>query len=634
MTHCMGKWELFCVIFNICTCKFFVSYPSQLAALGGGFAPIAVLLAGIVVPLFAIFMHYILKQNVAVLPRRLKNLLHGIIAAYWIFAAVFALGEFTQTAKYISYDQTPSIITALFFLVGAIVPVLCGARSVYRIHSITVLFVIVFLCIVTFFGIQYINPQYLAHTDIPQASGIFNTLAYTLFIYTDMLFIIPLFDICHPNVNVYKTAFTSAFLSALINTALSAVLCLTQLYTFNIPIYTLTKLVSFGKLHIRLDLFHLIAFICSGMLYLSAAIHLIAGNTVQFFKFRSKKITAVILFVILCPLLCGCSDSREAEDSAYIIALGIDKNNTDGYGFTYQISSPPSGNDGNVTDNDENSSIITVSASDIFSSVDILRSTLGKEPELTNLKLVVFSDEAARDNLIPHITALTNIREVRPGTELCLSANAKDFLNGIQPSPGQTTAGYYELLFNNNSLPHAPERTLWSCISDLAVKDSTVLPIAEDGRIAGMGIMLSDRLTTKVGSHDTMIFKLLSGNCRGAVISVGESSYTVSSVGKPKINIIPEQKKITIENKIKATLIKGNSQDGSALLQLLDSDMNRLLNDYSYELFKILGIEQAFYKSTENKTYPTIYDSIVQQDFTVYAKNHVKMLNNCTNQQF
>lgn len=186
------------------------------------------------------------------------------------------------------------------------------------------------------------------------------------------------------------------------------------------------------------------------------------------------KKTALIFLSLMLIFLCSCRDSREIDQSAYVIAIGIDKGD-DIFRYTFQISDPLAmENKGNGES--ENSCVqnIVIGAKSFPEAKTALNNFLSKKPTLSHLKLIAASYKTASGSLLPHIEFLLEEREVRPSTHLCITENAaEDFLRGINPALEANTAEYYDAIFKNGSLL-APDKTLREFLNESSLSASAL----------------------------------------------------------------------------------------------------------------------------------------------------------------
>lgn len=179
------------------------------------------------------------------------------------------------------------------------------------------------------------------------------------------------------------------------------------------------------------------------------------------------KTTASILVLLIGIVpLCGCYDNRDIEDTAYAIAVGVDKDeNTGSLIFSFQFTNPLT--TGENTDpakfrfrkkvKQKNKSVnnISIDADNIFDGLESVKRFIGKTPSLSHLKLIVFSKSITNsDGYLKNICEdFININDVRPETKICIASTdtAKEYLYGVNPSLEESTARYYELLFSDSS---------------------------------------------------------------------------------------------------------------------------------------------------------------------------------------
>ncbi len=198
-----------------------------------------------------------------------------------------------------------------------------------------------------------------------------------------------------------------------------------------------------------------------------------------------KRLIAVITAWCVALPLWGCYDNREIDQTAYVIAIGIDKGK-ELYNYTFQISSPLAmSSGGEVTapesgEEDRRVQNIVIGANDLYEARNKLNNFLSKTVNLSHLKLIALSMDTAREGIDPHMTFLLREREVRPNTRLCIAEDkAEEFLRGINPALEANTAEYYDAVAENGAI-YAPPKTLREFINENSLFASA-LPI---GRVA------------------------------------------------------------------------------------------------------------------------------------------------------
>ena len=657
----IGKWELGCMVFNVCIYKMFTSYPVKFNEISGSAGWITALYTGVIflIVLFALLLIFEKCKSKSLFElcinkggRGTEAAVRMIATIYWIISAVYALREFAEVLQTVAYVNSPKPFLIFFFLLGAVVPAVCGARAVYRMHSLLAGFVGIVTAIIAALGFKYTQTEYLAPILGKGVYAVFCKGLSTLFLYIDIFFIFLLMPYCRPEVDIKKTVLTGAVLAVIINTVLVLIFSMTRTYEtggyYEIPIYPLAKSAYFGRFWSRFDASYLAAFITSGMLYLSLALHMIS-ICIGKIKWGKKQTLSGIICLIMCFVLSGCYDSREVEEGAYMIALGIDKGNETAYSYTFQISNPlefgensesgemskPEQNDESEEEPNKGVNNITIESDDFYTALDQLKSRLGKEPELEHLKLIAFSRELAQEGLLMHSTLLYREREVRPDTKLCLAESARDFLLSVKPELEQSTARYYELLFREENMPYAPVTEIREFVSKTndTAQDS-VIPIAKDKEIIGMGIFHDGKMVAEADEYHTLLYKLLSGKSRNAVICAGDSTFSVTSQNAADISIDRQSSKIIVENSFKANLIHGEAGDGEILTNQLEKDMSVFLSENAEASADILGLREELRKKTKTQVeWDRLEEEKGLNEFTIYVKINIKIERNAFNLQ-
>lgn len=621
----LGKWELGCLVLHLCIVKLL-----QLQSYHPSGAPLwlSALISGV---LFLVFLFLALRF----LPSRLASqpLVSGVTVVYWLIAAVYAIKTGTDALHQITYSRSPDWFLTLFLLLGAAVPPLCGARSVYRMHSLLVLPVAVFLILIALFGLQDAR---LVHLSPWFGRGIPSLLpagVTSLLVYLDIPFLLILLPHTRPEVRLKKTVFFSAAAGVGFYAAFALVISLCPAPQSLSPLYAM------AKTGVSTEALYLLLFLISLMLYLGLALHMIVLGFVKLKSRVHKHHIAVFLALLLCLPLSGCYDSREVEETAYLIGLGIDKKE-DSLRYTFQISNPletgttsgkeeesPPPKESENTNKGVNN--MTIEASNFYLALSKLRSFLGKEPDISHLKVIAFSKELAREGLTSHAEHLLSHQEIRPDTNLCLAESAEEFLTKVKPTLEQSTARYYELMFWRRYSPYAPVTELNAFVTN--AKDSgkdPVLPIAEKEQVAGMGIFRDGVLVAEADSRKAMLYKMLTGKATDITVTAGDSVFSIDSHGTPDISVDMTQNPpvVTVTPTLRARLLTGTTQDRSLLGAELEEEMTALLRECAALSSDILGFGTVARTSCRtNKDWQDINWRSVLKKSSIFTKSRINL---------
>ncbi len=604
----LGGWEFGCLVFHACFYKMFTTYPNQFFAVGGTAGWLTALYTGLIFVGLFIGAIYLVKHFHSRIPHSILQVGKVVLALYWLLSTVYALSEFTYVLRDVAFPRSPVWFLGGILLLGAIATAIGGGKAVYRMHSLSVLGIGLAMSAVAVLGTKYAEMVYLTPWLGKGAGEIFGTGLTTLFFYTDSILIFQLAPRCRKNVSVYRSGIVGAALAVALNVALVLISSMSRSFWVNEMsdnlIYPLIKAAYFGGFWSRMDGIYLVALTVSAFLYLSMAVHLffLAIRNLEKIPRKSIKTAALCLAGCLCVTLSGCYDNREVEAAAYTIALGIDKGEEKQFQYTFQLSNPlelggsmePSAQKSGGEEEKENKSVtnLVMEEDNFYLAINRLKSHLSKEPDFSHLKLVVFSTEVAKEGLLEHAIVLYEEREVRPATRVCLTKSAKKFLGNVKPSLEQSTARYYELLFQNRNTPFAPVVELREFVSRSTDGGwDPVLPVATSEKLTGIGIFQKGRLVATMDEKAAMLYGLLSGSRKEVVIQAGDSTFLVQSKCPPKFGIseIPEGKRVTAKVTLTAKRISGREASGD-LVEQLEREATAFLQKTIKKKADVLGV--------------------------------------------
>lgn len=232
---------------------------------------------------------------------------------------------------------------------------------------------------------------------------------------------------------------------------------------------------------------------------------------------HNKSFKLILILILSLFLTTGCYNKKELDNLAYVIGLGADIGSGDNLEITYQIAIPlkVSSNEGKT--GEENFTTYTVSAPSLYVGNSKVNALTSKEVNLSHVKLIVYSEEMAKNDLSGHINSLISDVSIRPKTTVAICKNsAKDFLKNITPDLESSPARYYELLFTSQN--HTNE----SAKSELIDFYTATTSIERDSAI----ILLSNK---KSGDDSSTSKK--AGNSSDSQNSTGGSSESQNSTG-------------------------------------------------------------------------------------------------------
>ena len=164
----------------------------------------------------------------------------------------------------------------------------------------------------------------------------------------------------------------------------------------------------------------------------------------------------IALFLCLSNLLLtGCYDAREVDDEVYTIAVGIDKGTDNKIRLTIQyptyrggmISS--GGGSSNGENLQENNIIHTLECPTFVEGIDMMGMSVSRRVSLTHVKMLVFSEELAREGVGNFVSELQRFRESRSTMAIVVvkAVTAEAFIKENKSNIGGTISKATELMF-------------------------------------------------------------------------------------------------------------------------------------------------------------------------------------------
>lgn len=172
-----------------------------------------------------------------------------------------------------------------------------------------------------------------------------------------------------------------------------------------------------------------------------------------------NKIFIFIVIIIFIYSFSASYTSLNLDNLAFVVAIGIDKSTSNKLKVTFQFIKPsPSSQGGSETTPVLNS----VECSSITNGINIMNAYLGKKVNLSHCKLIIFSEELAKDGISDEIYSLTNEVQVRPSANIVISkCDAKYYIENSIPSLESLIPKYY------NIFPHSSEYTGYTCNANI-----------------------------------------------------------------------------------------------------------------------------------------------------------------------
>lgn len=233
---------------------------------------------------------------------------------------------------------------------------------------------------------------------------------------------------------------------------------------------------------------------------------------------KIKYVIAIILILAIGIPFINLSSIQSVDDSAYLIALGIDAGTTDTYEVTFEFTMPSASGEGSSSE-ESNTIENSVQAPSLDSAISLMNVYISKEINLSHCKAVIISETLASNGISEVIHSLLNKVQIRPDTNIIISkCLAKDFVKNTELSLENLIGKYYETLpVSSNYTGYISNVLLSDFFNKLS--SNTCEPIAMLG-----GLNLNNNNQSSKGSYNSS----LSANANSSPI---ENSGTSSLMG-------------------------------------------------------------------------------------------------------
>lgn len=176
---------------------------------------------------------------------------------------------------------------------------------------------------------------------------------------------------------------------------------------------------------------------------------------------RKRADSAFLLLILLCLVLTGCSDAVEVDDDVYPVAIGLDKGVNNKLILTIEYPTYKGGSGGGQSGGSANkgnggpgssnqlpgANIHTVETPSILEGLDIFNMAISRRISLVHIKLLVVSEELAREGIGDYMGPLARYRGTR-NTMFVLVARGKavDFIKENKSNIGESLTKSIELM--------------------------------------------------------------------------------------------------------------------------------------------------------------------------------------------
>lgn len=168
-----------------------------------------------------------------------------------------------------------------------------------------------------------------------------------------------------------------------------------------------------------------------------------------------RKIIILIIIIIFISSFSVSYNSLNLDNLAFAVAIGIDKSTSNKLKVTFEFLAPSASSESGA----ETKPVLnSVECSSITNGINLMNAYLGKKVNLSHCKLIVFSEELAKEGISNEVYSLINEVQIRPSANIIISkCNTKYYIENSVPSLESLIPKYYDIF------PNTSEYTGYTC---------------------------------------------------------------------------------------------------------------------------------------------------------------------------
>lgn len=162
-----------------------------------------------------------------------------------------------------------------------------------------------------------------------------------------------------------------------------------------------------------------------------------------------KVLKIIFIIVVIVVFIWGFSDSYKAhtiDNIVHVVAIGVDKCDDGQNNMKVSFQFVNMSSSGKESSGGEASTVVTsISTTTINKAINLMNSYIGKELNFSHCKVIVFSEDFAKEGISTEICTLVNDEEIRPSTNIVVStSDANTYLKNSNPNIEKLVTNYYD----------------------------------------------------------------------------------------------------------------------------------------------------------------------------------------------
>lgn len=304
-----------------------------------------------------------------------------------------------------------------------------------------------------------------------------------------------------------------------------------------------------------------------------------------------KKFVCIIHLLVISALISGCWNYREIEKLSIVSGIAIDKIE-DKYLVTTETVEIKGGRDTKIS-----TKLLSSEGISIFDAVRNSIKLTGKKLYFSHAKVLIISNDIAKEGLIPVIDWVNRDTEPRYTMNVLISKEktAKEILQAENKTSEIYSFELHDVLNAEKGLSYAPSVEEWNFVTDISGNGiSAILPTVNMAQnkipeIEGTGVFKKDKLFGYLDGKETEALLFIKNKIKGGLLTqreISNNSYTNISLeilkNETKLKPSYSDGKITIDITTKTDVVIG--ENGGTDDFIGEEGRKKLKNDFENHL--------------------------------------------------
>ncbi|KUP24764.1 Ger(x)C family spore germination protein [Paenibacillus sp. DMB5] len=249
--------------------------------------------------------------------------------------------------------------------------------------------------------------------------------------------------------------------------------------------------------------------------------------------------TAVLLAAVIIFSLTGCWNYTEIDDMSIVAGVALDKNKPDN---NIQLTVEMVDTQGGLQDNQTGFKMMSLTGDTIFNIARNMISLTGRKLFWSHAKVIIISEELAREGLVKVIDWYSRDTETRADVFIFVSGekNAREVLNLNSSKKTIMSFELAQMMKDELFTGTAPVVEIWDFIDKLETPGKNaiapLISISElngqkNERVNGTAVFVEDRMVGKLDGKETQYALFAKNDVKGGVLTVdnerGKPTYSL-----------------------------------------------------------------------------------------------------------